>query len=353
MRWTTTCGASTLLLFLMLAASCAFAQNKTPPAPAAGPKNVAVSVGQAPNASSRNGGAVVRAEMRNVEYHLTDRIIVHIVSLDGKLTPKPGQLPVFDDKNSFGLDVDSATIILSMTALTNNLNDYVFAKPDAPLKHLNASTRDDQLVVKGLLVSKGGVPFETSGTMSVTPEGMIRVHTTKVKALKLPVKGLMDMLGLDTEKLLNTKKVEGVSVDKDDLILDPEQILPPPELHGHLTALKIENGEIHLTFGPESGQAAAVAGESCGAKNYLHFRGGSVRFGKLTMADTDLELLDTTPADSFDFAIDHYNEQLVAGYSKMTPSAGLCVHMPDYNKLPRHAGKTTTPSSALAPAPAK
>lgn len=285
--------------------------------------------------------------MRNVEYHLTDRIIVHIVSLDGKLTPKPGQIPVFDDKASFGLDIDTATIILSMAALTNDLNDYVFAKPDAPLKHLDASTQGDQLVMKGLLVSKGGVPFETSGSMSVTPEGMIRVHTTEVKALKLPVKGLMDLLGLDTEKLLNTKKVEGVSVDKDDLILDPEKILPPPELHGHLSALKIENGEIHLTFGPANGQAAPLpVTESCVAKNYLHFRGGSVRFGKLTMADTDLELLDSTPADPFDFAIDHYNEQLVAGYSKMTQSGGLCVHLPDYNKVPRHTGRPTTPAPA-------
>ena len=338
MRWTATYGASTLLLLLTFAAPCVLAQNGQPSA---------TSAGQAPAATNGNSGTVVRAAMRNVEYHLTDRIIVHIVSLDGKLTPKPGQIPVFDDKASFGLDIDTATIILSMAALTNDLNDYVFAKPDAPLKHLDASTQGDQLVMKGLLVSKGGVPFETSGSMSVTPEGMIRVHITEVKALKLPVKGLMDLLGLDTEKLLNTKKVEGVTVDKDDLILDPEKILPPPELHGHLTALKIENGEIHLTFGPANGQAAPLPmTESCVAKNYLHFRGGSVRFGKLTMADTDLELLDSTPADPFDFAIDHYNEQLVAGYSKMTQSGGLCVHLPDYNKVPRHTGRPTTPAPA-------
>jgi hypothetical protein len=138
--------------------------------------------------------AAVRTSMQNVEYHLTDRIIVHIHSLNGQLTPKPGKIPVFEDKNSFGLAVDSANITLSMASLTNDLNDFVFAKPDAPLKHLTASTQGDQLIMKGLLVSKGGIPFETSGTMSVTPEGMIRVHTTKVKALKLPVKGLMDML---------------------------------------------------------------------------------------------------------------------------------------------------------------
>jgi hypothetical protein len=62
-----------------------------------------------------------------------------------------------------------------------------------------------------------------------------------------------------------------------------------------------------------------------------------VQFGKLTMRDADLELLDSAPSDPFDFSIDHYNEQLVAGYSKMTQSGGLCVHMPDYDKLKQAA----------------
>ena len=294
-----------------------------------------------PASASATGGdsaTTVRTAMRNVDYHLTDRIIVNITSLNGRLTPKPGEIPVFDDKNSFGLDVDSAKITLTMTALTNDLNDYVFAKPDAPLKKLIASIQGDQIVMKGILISKGGIPFGTSGTMSVTSEGMIHVHTTKVTALHLPVKGLMDLLGLDTQKMLNTKKVEGVSADKDDLVLDPEKLLPPPQLHGHLTSLKIENGVIDLTFGPEMGKvASAPISESCSARNYLHFKGGSVRFGRLTMSDTDLELVDASPADPFDFAIDHYNEQLMAGYSKMTRAGGLCVHMPDYDKLKQPA----------------
>jgi hypothetical protein len=276
--------------------------------------------------------------MQNVDYHLTDRIVVNIGSLNGRLNSIAGGIPVFDDKNSFGLDVDAAKITLTMTALTNDLNDYVFAKADAPLKKLSASIKSDssgdQLAIKGVLARKGGIPFETTGTISVTPDGMIRVHTTKVTALHLPVKGLMDLLGLDTQKLVNTKKVQGVSVDKDDLILDPEQVLPPPRLRGRLASLKVENGVIDLTFGLENNKTpSAPSVESCGARNYIHFVGGSVRFGKLTMNDSDLELMDVSTADPFDFSIDHYNDQLVAGYSKSTRSGGLCVHMPDYNKL--------------------
>jgi trans-aconitate methyltransferase len=55
------------------------------------------------------------------------------------------------------------------------------------------------------------------------------------------------------------------------------------------------------------------------------------------MNDADLELIDSDPTDPFDFSIDHYKEQLVAGYSKMTPHGGLCVHMPDYSKIKQHS----------------
>jgi hypothetical protein len=53
------------------------------------------------------------------------------------------------------------------------------------------------------------------------------------------------------------------------------------------------------------------------------------------MTDTDLELVDDDPGDPFDFSVDRWNEQLVAGYSKTTADRGLRAHMPDFNDL-RH-----------------
>jgi hypothetical protein len=56
-----------------------------------------------------------------------------------------------------------------------------------------------------------------------------------------------------------------------------------------------------------------------------------LRFGKLTMTDADMELIDADPADPFDFFPARYTEQLVAGYSKNTRQGGLKVYMPDFN----------------------
>jgi hypothetical protein len=280
------------------------------------------------------GESAVRMSMRNVDFHLTDTIVVHIANLEGKLAPDHGLIPVFDDKQSFHLEVDSASIQVSTQALSNDLNDYVFAKPDAPLKNLVVTTQGNELILKGILASKGGIPFETDGTMEATPSGQIRVHTLKVKALHLPVKGLMDILGLDTANLIDTKKLTGIATDKDDLILDPQQILPPPKMHGHLTDIKIENGALWLVFASvDQKERRGAISLPCSARNFEYFKGGSVRFGKITMSDTDLELMDSDPSDPFDFSIDHYMEQLVAGYSKMTRQGALCVHLPDFNKL--------------------
>ena len=76
----------------------------------------------------------------------------------------------------------------------------------------------------------------------------------------------------------------------------------------------------------------------------MFYRGGILGFGKLTMHDTDLRMIDADPSDPFDFFPDHYKDQLVAGYSKTTVSGGLQVYMPDYSKVskplsPREAAR--------------
>jgi hypothetical protein len=71
----------------------------------------------------------------------------------------------------------------------------------------------------------------------------------------------------------------------------------------------------------------------------MYFQGGTLRFGKLTMVKTDLLILDDDPTDPFDFFLDRYNDQLVAGYNRNTPDHGLIVHMPDRGDMGRKGAK--------------
>ena len=268
--------------------------------------------------------------MRNVFYHFTDRIAAHIFRLEGAIVPtREGAIPVFDDKHSFAVEMTYAEIAVSTGALTNVMNQYVFAAPDAPLKELSVIASGNSLKVKGKLHSKGDVPFETEGTVGATSEGLIRIQTQKIKAAHLPMKGLMDLFGVKVADLINTKKVAGVRSEGDDLLLDPEQIFPAPHIKGKVASVEIRGDQIVQIYGqrPKQTPPAPVQG------NYMAYRGGKLTFGKLTMTDTDMILIDMDPRDPFDFSLDHYNDQLVAGYTKNTPEYGLRVFMPDFNKL--------------------
>jgi hypothetical protein len=140
----------------------------------------------------------------------------------------------------------------------------------------------------------------------------------------------MKLFVLDMAKLINTRKTKGVSVEGNDIILDAAQMLPPPKMRGRITAVRIQGDEIIQTFGTvRKPQAGKLSG------NYMWYRGGVLRFGKLTMNDTDMQLIDADPTDPFDFFPDHYQDQLVAGYSKTTATGGLLVYMPDYGKISR------------------
>jgi hypothetical protein len=167
---------------------------------------------------------------------------------------------------------------------------------------------------------------------------LIRIHPTKTKAAHLPVKGLMKLLGLDMAKLINTRKTRGITVDENDLIMDPSATLPPPKIRGRITSVAIVGDSIVQTFG-KPGNVVPTRPPS----NYMAYRGGILTFGKLTMKDADMRLVDTDPSDAFDFYPDHYNEHLVAGYSKTTKSGGLIVYMPDYNKLHNPAKSKAAP----------
>lgn len=223
--------------------------------------------GRAQERSAAEQGRV-RAEMHNVLYHFTDSISVHIAQLEGELVPTQANgLPIFDDPNSFTLAIETARISVSTEVLANVLNRYAFSAADAPLKGIRVSTEGDKIKIRGRLRSKGDVRFETEGSLSVTEDGKIRVHTEKVKAAHLPVKGLMDLLAETISKLIDTRKVRGVRAQGDDLFLTPSELFPPPHIEGRLSSIAIQGNEIVQEYGSGSKSWANLSG------NYMAYRG--------------------------------------------------------------------------------
>ena len=305
--------------------------KRTAPAESSGPVPAAETpVSVAPPASRRG----VKTEMRNVMFHLTDEAAAHVESLSGEMYPTgKNEIPVFDDKTSFEVHVINGRISITPQAMASILNSQVFGRSDSPLKDISISIDKDRLRIKGRLRARGDIPFETSAILTVTSDGRIRVTTEKLKALHVPVKGMMDKLGIELASLVSTSKIPGMVTDKNDVLMDLGLLLPPPHIKGKVSAVLIGDNSIVTIFGDE-----AKPGSANDPVSYMSFKGNPVRLGKLTMENTDLTVLNLDSDEPIDWSQDHYREQLVAGYSKITPNFGLRAYARNFAKLKHRQG---------------
>jgi hypothetical protein len=276
------------------------------------------------------GKTPVEVEMRNVDLHLTSDIAIHIDHLRGRfLAEGAREAPVLDDPKSYSVTVDAGEVSVDLASLNAMMTRALQGHSNVRSLQITID-EEGHLRQKGVIKKGVSVPFDVKARASVTPEGLIRVHSESVKGFGVPVNPLLKAFGMEMDDLLKVDPGRGIRVEKNDLLLDAARLLPPPAMHGTITAVRIERNRMIQVFG--SGQPRPLSPPAT-SKNFIYWRGGQLTFGKLTMADTDLELVDEDPKDPFDFSVDRWNEQLVAGYSKVTSARGLKAHMADYNDI--------------------
>ena len=281
--------------------------------------------------------------MRNVTLHVADGIILHVRVLDGELVGRSASTPpVFDDPSWYTLRIQSAEISMEAASLTS-LMRRVFAPP-SPLTDLQIAIEQGEIVQKGKLRKGIDVPFTMRTTVTPTADGRIRLHAKSLKAVGVPVKGLLDFFGVEIDNLMKAPSGRGLQIDGDDILLSPAQVLPPPATEGRVKDVRVSAGRLVMTLiGDVKPPARPRTLPEPSSRNYVYFHGGSVRFGKLTMSDADLQLTDADPSDAFDFFPGRYLSQLVAGYSRTTERGGLKVVMPDYGDLGGTRGRVGAP----------
>ena len=305
----------------------ATAEGDRPPA-AATPARVA---GTRPAARDR-----LWLEMRNVDLHVGERAAIRVRRLRGEMvSARSDSPPVLDDTKSFTVRVTSGTVSLSGEALGALLNDRVFAYRGSPLKRLEVKTSGSQVVLRGVMHKGVDIPFETWSSLSLEPDGRVRLRPTRSRILGLNGLKLLGALHTRLDKLLDLRGARGVTAKGNDLYLEPTRILPPPAIEGRLASIAVEGPDVVQTFVtlPDDSVFARSVRPDSEATNELYFRGGQLRFGKLLMTDTDLQIVDADPRDPFDLYLDRYQRQLVAGTSRTLETQGLRVVMPDYRAV--------------------
>jgi hypothetical protein len=219
--------------------------------------------------------------------------------------------------------------------ITNFLNSDGLSS--SPLKNIKISGDGDQVNMSGTVHKIIPIRVELHGTLSAVADNQIRIHVKKLDVMDIPLKGLLKQFHVTLADLFPAKGVAGVQVTDNDITFDPATLLPPPHIRGRLTAIRIANPDLEELYGPSAEDDVARTELW---RNFLRLRGGTLDFGKLTMRQVDLAMIDISKDAWFDIDLANYQAQLVNGYTHMTPDAGLQIFMPDLRDLPPAKAKT-------------
>jgi hypothetical protein len=251
---------------------------------------------------------------------------------------RPNVNPTFDDPESFFLDIKSGVVRANIGDIGNFLNAGGIAS--SPLKNIKLLADGGQVKLNGTLHKLIPLPVEMLGTPSATSDNRVKIKVTKLSVLKIPLKGLLGGLSISISDLFQPKGIPGIEVSGNDIFFDTMKLLPPPHIHGRLTNVRVVSPDIEQVYG--DAEEAVTRVEQW--RNFLRLSDGTIDFGKLTMHHVDLIMVDLSDDAWFDLDLNNYQNQLVHGYTRMTPTAGLQIFMPDLDKLP----KTGKPPQAIS-----
>jgi hypothetical protein len=241
-----------------------------------------------------------------------------------------GANPTLDDPESFFIEVKTGVIRANIGDIGNFLNAEDAAR--SPLRNITLLADRDQIKLKGTLHKLISMPVELLGSIAAMPDNRIQFHVTKLSALNIPLKGLLGGLHISVADLFNPKGIPGVEVSGNDILFDTRKLLPAPHITGRLTRVRVVTPDIEEVYGNAEQDVTRVEQW----RNFLRLSNGTIDFGKLTMHDVDLTMVDISNDEWFDLDLNNYQNQLVNGYTRMTPEAGVQIFMPDLDTLPKN-----------------
>ncbi|MBV6492623.1 MAG: hypothetical protein LDLANPLL_00619 [Turneriella sp.] len=282
-------------------------------------------------------------KLANLHFRLTDEISMQVKELIGESIPK-GNIPFvnFDDVNSFRIDILSGEAFVKTGIMEYIFNNMVFNYDGSPLKNMKMQFFDEEengkkvkkLRLNGDMKLVVWLGFEMTGKMYLDREKTLMViEAERIKSMGNPyTKGILDTVGLDMEKLLPVPTGRGITMRGNKIIVEPFKIFPPPQISGYISDMRLHDDGLQLFFSSKT-KVNFPPLPVRNVKNYLYLYKGDVKFGKLTMVDARLQMVDMSQKNDFDFYLKRYQLPLAAGYSKIMGDGAVVAYIPDYRDV--------------------
>ncbi|QEE31099.1 hypothetical protein FTW19_00385 [Terriglobus albidus] len=281
-----------------------------------------------------DGHEPTRLYAHNVMLRKGPHFRVYVRWIRGQMrSTRTGQHPSFDLPESFLLEIEKGVINVKLADIADYLNSGETGKSpltDISIENKDGESKNGEIQVHGTLHKLMSLPVQLRGVLSPLPDGRLKFHLNKISVLKIPMKGLLGVFHVNAEDLVPSSGVEGVQVSENDLYLDTQRFLPPPHIQGQISSVTPSGEELKVIYGNADTDEQKLAQWH----NFLRLVGGSLDFGKLSMRQADLTMIDATDDPWFELDLANYQAQLVYGTTRMTEKAGVEVYMPDLKNLP-------------------
>lgn len=179
-------------------------------------------------------------------------VVFLMENYSAKMIPESNQMPRCTQKVS---SIDHGRIIVSGESLGRIFDQKMQKSGERKISDLRVETKGNHIAISGKVHKVIGVPFTIEGPVD-SPDGRsLRLHAEKVKAAGFPIKGLLDMVGVELGSMLNPGSKNGVVIKDDDLYFQPEKL---GHVRGHILHVQVSGDNLIVDFGEPDKQTAAA-----------------------------------------------------------------------------------------------
>ncbi|MES1932551.1 lipoprotein [Salinisphaera shabanensis T35B1] len=268
--------------------------------------------------------------IKNVYFRVVGDVAFDTKQLSAVLIPRNAGDPiVLDDPTSFIFHPLHGQVTLPPKALSALFNQYLADYSGSQLRKIEASTGDDgRLIVEGEAAKIPGVwlPFHMAGTVELKQGHLFVYKPDEIKLGPMEAKGLLEAINLQLSKLLQIES-QGAGFSGNNVVLDLNHALPPPEQSVNVERMQIDSAGVHLDI--TSDQNPDFPEPVVNSDSYVMLQGGDVRIQRAVITDARLQLM-ARDGGKLDASLYNYRAQLVNGVLDATPSGEIAIYLGSY-----------------------
>ncbi len=275
--------------------------------------------------------------LHNVKFHWTGDYFIRTEEADIRVIPLYDER-VFnlDDSSSYVLEIIRGAVTAEFPVLEKLFNERTLNYPGAPLKNIRITVddpeNDDKITLRGEMRLGTWIDFSVCASISIdTVSNRIIVKSGSISAMGIPfVKGIIDLSGFSLEDLVSIRGDRGIAIAGNDLVIDPFVLFPPPVYSGRLEGVKVFENGLVLKFRTLENYRFPARPRK--AQNDVFLVGGIVKLATMRLVYSRTQIVDSMPADDFEFNINDYFRQITRSSTRLTGDGSVVVSMPDYFK---------------------